>query len=759
MKKSFVFCLMSFVLVSAVSAAEAKKLNPYDEVGALESQLEKAKKPFRERAAEMKKLLAEPRVATNRMANVRAQKAIANYCLMRTWLNNWYYDYDLIKEIYPEMMPKILADKSYNDIDKLWFLENYVKYFAVVEKYDEGVARIKAESAKLTFRNPKDYARLKLVLSEMYRYADRFDEAVAAAREAMKDDVDVGARQGARLAHDWQRDDLEREFVFAMTPPTAAKYVCPYEQNRWQRECPAWAVKHLSDFVLDASKPAADRVATFAIAFARDTTPLGEKMMETVLALPAEEVAKASYRADFTYVMAFSCGSWARAAKLYELALRVKGCAKACAEPHNRRIYLQSLFAAGRKDEAIAKAAEFAADEKVAAKDRALFAGYRALFAGEGIEKALAGVEGSKEKSEIVRDVARAAITVGRTDIAERMEKDYMAYFQPRKVREMNVAFSESPIRSISDWRKIYPTLEKGPCDIPFGEGLNLSDLVNDVTTKREVNAKGEKDSVNIQMELTCVADRYALHLFLRTPDPQARDVEHGFVNGITTEMYFAPGLEEPYQCIGSNPLTGINFVMNTLYDSAANTRLKLERDGGLLKSEVAFSDTDYVLHMTLPWQAFYQKLPKPGTAWKFDCIAWAPGGPMTWGGSRGIHHSSDWGHLVFNLKPQELAEIKRELILANYKSWSTPKADGNYRTLDSFEKWSEDRVGDKAFYDACVKDWAKELKGLQEKVSPKMDDATVEEVYDKGLVHWLSLKYEMDARRKAYLADQLLKD
>ena len=758
-KTSFVFCLMSLVLVASASAEAPKQLKPWDEVGELERTLDKEKKPFRERAMEMRKLLAEPRIATNSSANVRAQKAIANWCLMRGWIQNWYYDYDLIKELYPEMMPKILSSSFYNDIDKLWFVENYVKYFAVTEKYDDGVAMVLDQLGKLKFRNPKDLARLKIALAEMYRYADRFDAAVAAARDAMADDPDAGALEGARIASDWQREDLVKEFVLKMSAPVAAKYVCPYEQNRWQRVAPDWAAKHLSDFVLDASKPAADRLATFAIAFSRDLSPLGERMLAAMMALPAAEVEKANYRADFTFVVAYACGSWARAAKLYELALRTKANAKMAAAPCNRRIYLLSLFAGGRKDEAIAKAAEFAADEQVAAQDRAVYLGYGALFTDRGIEPALTGLATSKEKSEVVRDIGRAAMAVGRTDVAERLEKTYAAFFAPRKVREMNVAFTDEPIRSISDWRRIYPTLEKGPCDIPFGEGLNLADLVSDVNTKREINGKGEGDSVDVRMEMTCVADRYALHLFLRTPDPRARDVEHGFVNGITTEMYFAPGLEEPYQCIGSNPLTGVNFVMNTLYDSAANTRLKLEKDGGLLRSEVAFTDSDYVLHLTLPWQAFYQKLPKAGSKWKFDCIAWAPDGPMTWGGSRGIHHSSDWGHLVFNLKPRESAAIKRELILANYRTWSTPAPTGNYRTLDVFEKWTEDRVGDRAFHDACLKDWAKELKDLQAKVSPQMDDATVEEVYEKGLVRWLGVKHEIDARRKAYLADKLLKE
>ena len=69
---------------------------------------------------------------------------------------------------------------------------------------------------------------------------------------------------------------------------------------------------------------------------------------------------------------------------------------------------------------------------------------------------------------------------------------------------------------------------------------------------------------------------------------------------------------------------------------------------------------------VTLPWIAFYQKLPAaPGAEWRFECLA----DGHSWGGSQGVHESSSWGHLVFNLKPAEIAAFLVERIPAGLRS------------------------------------------------------------------------------------------
>ena len=49
-------------------------------------------------------------------------------------------------------------------------------------------------------------------------------------------------------------------------------------------------------------------------------------------------------------------------------------------------------------------------------------------------------------------------------------------------------------------------------------------------------------------------------------------------------------------------------------------------------------------------------------------------GTKTSWGGSQGVHESSSWGHLVFNLKGEEVTAIRKRLILGTYKNWKGAK-------------------------------------------------------------------------------------
>ena len=50
-------------------------------------------------------------------------------------------------------------------------------------------------------------------------------------------------------------------------------------------------------------------------------------------------------------------------------------------------------------------------------------------------------------------------------------------------------------------------------------------------------------------------------------------------------------------------------------------------------------------------------------------------------------------------------------------------------------------------------------MSGYVARVKPDMDDATVDEIYEKAVPTWLGFKHVLDARRKQYLKDELMRE
>jgi hypothetical protein len=218
--------------------------------------------------------------------------------------------------------------------------------------------------------------------------------------------------------------------------------------------------------------------------------------------------------------------------------------------------------------------------------------------------------------------------------------------------------------------------------------------------------------------------------------------------------MYFAPGTDQPYTCFGSNPRDGITFDFPTSYSSADHKRIDRQATKGpRFKSETAFTDDDYVLHISFPWDDYYQKLPSPKAAWKFECISWCPDGGFTWSGSIGIHNASRWGTLEIDLTPAQLTEIRRGILLRTANGGWRACPYANNVSLDFFDKWADAEIGDPGFYNACLKPLQEELAGYAARIKPGMTDDDVNEIYEKGLVRMKGLKYEIDRLRREYLA------
>ncbi len=590
------------------------------------------------------------------------------------------------------------------------------------------------------------------LLASVYVWADRMDDALGVVKKIGAIDKDAGAKRGIEIVRSFDRADLERGFADQLSDGACFGF---YGSVGGAVDPPDYMKARAMKYILDPKTSPSGKVYAYMETLTLDNSPKSLQCLDALLKLPTNGLERTSFRWHTTYKPAFIKGDWKRVVAFYRLMEKCGGMARSAADVKNRRIYALALANAGDKKAAAEACEAFAKAEKIAETDAWSFRYIAAMVRGEPVKDILKDAKlDVKDRALVLEAAGRNAQTLDLPAYAEELAKEYAACFTRPGERSLKVSFSSEVIRSVADWRAAYPKLEKALCDRPFGADVEA--LVTDVNTQRTIAEKKEGDNLKATVEVSAVCDRYALHVFLRVADKDARKVEHGFQNGIRTEIYFAPGDNQPYQCMGANPLEGVTFLMNTLYDSLHVKRLKI---GDGFRSEVAFTDDDYVTHLVFDWKNFYDKLPKDGDHYRFDCLCWAPGGHKTWAGSRGIHHSSDWGRLVFSLTPAQLTEIKRELVLSSYRDWATVGTRGARRmlTVNQFTKWADPAVGDPAFFEKCLKDFKAEHEALAKRVKPEMDDATVNEIFDKAVPGWMGLRHVLDAKRKDFLGDELI--
>ncbi len=757
MKKSYLSAALAALSLAAQAAtpeakapapvltfAEAKKA-----ISTRVTELDKAKKPFFECIAAFEELRETPPYATNLVLRAEVNRCILNWCLLPGWTSLKRYDRDACSAKGVELCRAVLASADYSPQDKERYASTLAaliageKDFAEAEKVArEQIARVEA----LEKPNPVALSHAWLILADVYRWQDRPAQMVAAIEKARAAPKGEGTRLGSDkaralgglndLVDEWWRDfdDTYAEAV----------YFADKDGSRCR--------KAALDYVLNPSNAVPRRFDLAQEYFFGDDQA---DSRQARAALGKENLARCGgWRFPRSISTAFQQGDFNLVAHIYD-DLCPTSMPKNIANPRMHRVHLIALAAVGRTDEAIALAKAHEADADNTSLDILRYQVYAAILSGRDALPVIAASSCErKDKMAATLSAARQCQLWERGADAEKYADAYLAYFGPPPKRVAKVVWSDTPVTYVSDWRAIAKKLESHPCDLPFTGNLDF--LETDVATGREKveAAEGEKPG---RMAFTTVADRYALHIFLRVEDAEARLVESGFKGGVTTEMYFAPGADQPYTCFGSNPRDGLTFTFQTSYPSADHARLDREATKGThFKSEAAFSDNDYVLHLTFPWDDFYQKLPSPKAEWKFECMAWGVDGGFTWGGSIGIHNASRWGTLAIDLTPAQLTEIRRGILMRTAKGgWRNRPYPGG-ASLDYFDKWADPEIGDPAFYEASLKPLKEELADYAARIKPDMTDADVNELYEKGLVRMKGLKYEIDRLRREYLARQL---
>ena len=711
--------------------------------------LDKAKTPFVDCVAAFEKLRAEEPYATNAALRAEINGRILSWCLLPGWTSLKRYDREACTAKAVEVCRAVLASDDLDAIGKERYAQTLASLLAGENDYAaaERVAREQiARAEALETPNTIAEARAWLILADVFRWQDRADDMVAAIEKARGRNKAIGTSAGTDKARalgglDDKVDAWWRDFA---NPYDEIRYFAEKEPGRYR--------KAALEYVLCETNRLDYRFSVATSYFLADNLPDSRAARA---ALGKHDLSKlGSWVLTRNHRAAFQNGDYALAAAILE-DLSATAAPKVLNDAASHRIRIISLGATGRAAEAAAFAKAHEADESNTPLDTLRYQVYAAILEGRDARPVIAASPcEKKDKMSATLSAARQCQVWERVDEAEKYAAAYLAYFAPPPKRVAKVVWSEKPVNYVPAWREMLPKLEQHAFDLPFDASLDF--LETDVGTGRGevVFEKGAKAS---RMTFTTVADRNALHIFLRVEDPEARLVETGFKGGVGTEMYLAPGADQPYTCFGTNPRDGLTFAFQTSYTSADHQRMYLDKASGpRIRHETDFTDDDYVLHVSFPWDSFYQKLPSPKAEWKFDAITWCPDGGFTWGGAIGIHNVSRWGTLAIDLAPAQLTEIRRGILLRTAKGgWRNCKYPDGI-TLDYFDKWADPEIGDPGFAAECLKPLEAELAGYAARIKPDMTDADVNEIYEKGLVRMKGLKYEIDRLRREYLARKM---
>ena len=711
--------------------------------------VDKTKAPYAVAIPWLEELKATPPYSTNAQYRLLIDRQILDWCRLTYWANLGRYNADYCNAKIAELCKAALADPALTPAQKETFAAALIRErasdddFAAAEKIArEQIARAEA----LDPPDPKAAAGAWLLLSDVFALQERPADMVAAIERARKASPLFGTQGGTTRAVDfggldeivdmWWKE-LDRPYEEALF----------FAEKGWQSR----RRKVACDYVLCPTNHIRFRVDLLQRYFMADGGADARAARQAI----GRETFKGFYnwRSGGAGV-AFSRGDYQLFVDILD-DISASGVPAYFATPHFTRMRVVALGALHRREEAVALAREHEADKANAPLDTLKYQVYAAILSGADALPVIAKSPCErKDKIAATLDAVRVAQIWDDLGVSEKYCDAYLKYFAPPPKRVAKVAWSDNAVGNITDWRALSGRLETHLCDLPFK--ANLDALETDVATGREKIAF-EEGAKPTRMSFQTVADRDALHLFLRVEDSEARLVESGAKGGVRTEMYLSPGEDQPYTIFGSNPRDGISWDFPTSYQSADHKRLdRTPLTGRRCRSEVAFTDGDYVLHIVLPWDDFYQKLPSPKATWKFECISWCPDGGYTWGGSIGIHNVSRWGSLEISLTPKQLTEIRRGILLRALPDWRKRKYVGPFGALDYFETWADKEIGDPAFYAECLKPLDEELAGYAKRIRPDMTDADVNDIYEKGLVRIKGLKYEIDRLRREYLARKM---
>lgn len=734
--------VLELVFAVSISLAAPKAEQPWQRAERAKNELLRNGKNCVQVIEALEKLRGELPYATNAYSRAYIDRMIVYQCRRPGWTSLKRWDVKLEHRI-PDVARRSLDDPEVGFRQKVELAVLLAEYLSGEKEFDEAEKVLKGHLANSEKQKKSDVAAVLFALSDVYRWQDRFDEAWKALEKASDYDAFNSALRGFRLAE--ARDEMAR--AEALLERIPQEYSRLDALGRAGRHTEA-EMKRALDFIVSTNNPPKQRAEVAINWFSRlrgaQTGAAFDALADIDFA--QNDVAASLMRRNGAIPAFIRVADWDGVIRLYDV---FKVC-KSMQSPAAQMAYLTALAAKGRHADALEIAKKQVAKPGIKSTERKEFEICAAILSGGDVRATIVSGEGDR-KEQIARAnfAGTKAMAWGFCDLAESLAALYSSYYVDHPQRTLRIPYSKETIATVSDWRRIYDKLDHQVCDRKFG--LNFDDLVTDVATGRKAVEKTDRDSASAEVEVSGVCDRKGLHLFLRVEDPNARAVEDGFAGGIGTEMYFAPGLYRPYICMNSDPREGVRDAFHTTYDSFANSRIDVEGVNGpdAFRSETAFTDSDYVLHMTFSWDTFYRELPVDGSKWRFECIAFGPKGGFTLGGSEGVHNSSKWCDLAFELKPEDVAAIRRGVLYRAVKGW---RRNGR---MDRFDAWADEEIGDPEFYREALKPLETELAGFAKEVKPEMSDDDVNRIYEKALPRLKGLSHEIDRLRREWLMER----
>ena len=660
------------------------------------------------------------------------------------WTQIGIYNYDTIHKVMPVVTKMILDDPEFSNVQKFTgAVARLVQYYCDCEKWAEAEAWARKAMAMELPINEKTYACHQL--AKVFRYQFRYEDAMNAAREAMKYNKAIATPYASNLAYEFGKPEdampFWKEFNFEYDE------LCYFAGRKWSEY-----KDRAMAYIKNKDNRTNNRYTILSRYFLEGKSPIAYEARKAAAGLAAE-LRIGGFWGFQPLKKAYQLGDYPLTIDLCKFYAG----SPVMADYNMQCVYVISLGAVGKKAEAAKQAAEYAKNEKLSPVQKARLLAYEALLSGKDPEAVIRNAKLSrKDEAAVYLSMTRHCLAIwNMSPLAEKYGAKYETYFAKPVERRIEVKYFDTPVSNISDWRKIYLQLDKQYCDIPYKGSMDF--LETDVSTGDRGVVKAEEGAkLDGMMEISTVCDRDGVHIFLRTDDSNARAIEQGFARGIGTEMYFAPGVNQPYVCMGSSPTSGVTFMFQTTYNNKNATRpdrIKNPKTG--FRSEVAFSDSDYVLHLFFAWDLYYNKLPAPGTDWRFDCLAWSKAGGFSWGGSQGIHSASAWGNLRFNLTEKQLNEIRKGILFRTFRSYKNVTYEPGV-SENLFRVWEDSIIGDPNFFQKMLAPLEAELDGYAARIKHDMTDADVAEIYTKALPRMKGLTHEVDELRRKYLSERI---
>lgn len=168
-------------------------------------------------------------------------------------------------------------------------------------------------------------------------------------------------------------------------------------------------------------------------------------------------------------------------------------------------------------------------------------------------------------------------------------------------------------------------------------------------------------------------------------------------------------------------------------------------------KSDVDVIDNGFGVHVFIPWDLVYDKLPVNGETWPFNIIRWSRAGGITWRGK--VHDIHNFGVVRWNgFSPDTILAIKRKIVMKGLAKYR--KAKGAALTY-----WSDEVLGDPEFYNQALLPTVERLDEMDEKVNDTMTSGDVATLFEEAVPDWMEFDHLVGEQRREYLAKCLLAD